>query len=267
MRNIIAKPSTIITVSIGNSLIYRGTFFMRFVAVLLSLSAQLFFWKAAFVGRTEIANHTLEGLFGYLILANMSYELSQPHNVMVSDHIQDGSLNHFLLLPYGFLDIMFWKLVGERMAFSLASLLPLVICLFLFWEKISPEFIISPIGVILFIIYTLGGVILHFLMDFNIGLLSFWFQKSDFLFVLKEIAVRILAGLWFPFSLLPSAVQSVFEWLPFQFLGFVPARACLTPSAMQWTTPFILMLWIALLYGLYLWIWNIGIKRYEAFGG
>lgn len=267
MRSLIATITTIITISIGASLIYRSAFFMRFVAVSLSLTAQFFFWKTAFSGQTEISGYTLESFFGYLILANLSYELSQPHNVMVSDHIQDGSLNHFLLLPYRFLDLVFWKLFGDRLAFLLASLLPLVVCVFLFWAKTSSGFNVSPLGCILFLVYTLGGLIIHFLIDFNIGLLSFWFQKSDFLFVLKEIAVRILAGLWFPFALLPSAVQSAFEWLPFQFLGFVPAHACLVPSLIAWKTPIILILWIVLLYKLYLWIWNSGIKRYEAFGG
>lgn len=266
MKNHFKKAATIIGISTGNSFIYRASFFMRLIVLAISLTAQFFFWKAAFINTNEIADYNFSSFFSYLIISNLIYELIQPNNVIVSNQIREGNLNHYLLLPYRFMSFIFWKLIGDRFSFLITTLLPILIGLLIAEFTGIIDLNLSFIGLIAFAYYIFGGISLHFLIDFGIGLLAFWFERSDFLFIIKEILFRILAGLWFPFQILPSALQKAFHWLPFQFLGYTPSMALLNPFAIHWINSLLLIGWISLFYFLNLTIWKIGIKKYEAFG-
>lgn len=260
------KLMTIVSVSASNSFIYRTSFLIRISILTISLAAQFFFWQAAFASGGEIVNYTFSGFFSYLMVANLVYEWLQPNNVMVSNQIREGSLNHFLLLPYRFMDFIFWKLVGDRLAFLMVTSIPIFGSLFFFHliGKIDLPLSLSGAGLLMF--YIAGGLFLHFLIDFGIGLLSFWFERSEFLFIVKELLLRILAGLWFPLHILPLPVQKAFSWLPFQFLGYVPSQAFLNPASIHWSNACLLVGWILLLWILNFFIWKVGIKKYEAFG-
>lgn len=267
MMDKIKKALTITSISIGNSFIYRAAFFTRLLTLLITLSFQFFFWREAFVGKSEIANYSFNSFFAYLILANLVYEFMQPNNVMVSTQILEGELNHFLLLPYRFMSFIFWKLVGDRIAFLITTLIPLVVGLFAIKIFSSINLGLSFLGLAFLVFFVVGGLALHFLIDFGIGLLAFWFNRCEFVFIVKEISLRILAGLWFPFAILPNFLEKVFSLLPFQFLGYVPSQSLLSPEIMTWKAPLLLIFWIFALYFLNILIWKLGIKRYEAFSG
>src|SRR3990167_8015416 len=103
MKISLKKAATILGISLGNSFIYRASFFMRLVVLAIVLAAQFFFWKAAFKETSEIADYTFSSFFSYLVITNLIYELLQPNNVTVSNQIREGSLNQYLLLPYRFM--------------------------------------------------------------------------------------------------------------------------------------------------------------------
>ncbi|WP_075882758.1 ABC transporter permease [Candidatus Protochlamydia sp. W-9] len=260
------KPLTIVAISIGNSYVYRSSFFMRLIVLSISLAAQFFFWMAAFSNNSEIASYNFGEFFSYLFVANLIYELLIPNNVMVSDQIREGEISQYLVLPYEFMNFIYWKLLGDRISFLVNNIIPIIAGFFLLQLTSNIDLHISFLGSGYLLFYIIGGLTIHFFIDFSIGLLAFWFEKSDFLFIVKEIIFRILAGLWFPFEILPKSLQTSFDWLPFQFLGYTPAKVFLNPEIASWWNFFLLIAWVLVFYVLNQVVWKLGIKKYEAFG-
>ena len=106
------------------------------------------------------------------------------------------------------------------------------------------------------------------LLEYLIGMATFWIGDVKSLNTIEEIVNVIFSGRLAPLIFLPVALQGAAEILPFKFMAFVPAQIFLgqitlaeVPKVLgiglAWTVSLGLILAI---------LWRRGIKGYDGFG-
>ncbi|WP_367396677.1 ABC-2 family transporter protein [Lactobacillus helveticus] len=75
---------------------------------------------------------------------------------------------------------------------------------------------------VLFITSLILTAILWFLFSFIIGCLAFWFENLFFVLLVKEVFISLLAGYYFPLSILPNIWNKLLNILPFKYFSSYP---------------------------------------------
>jgi len=74
-----------------------------------------------------------------------------------------------------------------------------------------------------------GTAVLALLLDalvaVLIGLMAFWIEEVMPVFWIYQKLLFTVGGMFLPLELFPDWLRRVAEWLPFQFITYVPARA------------------------------------------
>ena len=101
-----------------------------------------------------------------------------------------------------------------------------------------------------------------------LGMITFWTTRVSAIFELYFAAELLLSGRLVPLSLMPDWVQDVAAFLPFQWTFGFPIEALVADYSDRELLPGLGMqaLWIAVLAGLALFLWRVGVRRYSAVG-
>jgi ABC-2 type transport system permease protein len=126
----------------------------------------------------------------------------------------------------------------------------------------------APVTLLLFLVSLAGAWSILFLMQYTIGLLSFWTTQTlnvnEFWFLIFSLA----SGYLIPLDLFPPAVHQVLLALPFRYGMSFPVEILTNRLALieilrglliQWV-------WVGVVYAVYRWVWTKGIKHHSAVG-
>ena len=134
-----------------------------------------------------------------------------------------------------------------------------------------PEYTYLPLSWTTWVFFTLSLLIAFFvshLLEYTLGLASFWFGEIRALQHVLEIASILFSGRLAPLVFFPPLFASLAEWLPFAALASIPAdiyleRMTAAESVGQLS---ISALWLFVLSGLAILAWKRGLRRYEGIG-
>ena len=112
------------------------------------------------------------------------------------------------------------------------------------------------------------GFAVNFLFGATLTCLAFWTTR---IYSLAEFfwAVRVLfSGQFVPLLLMPPVIQSVADFLPFQYFIYLPIQILLGKVPLEALAGkyAIGLIWLAVFYLLFRWVWREGLKRYSAVG-
>ncbi len=266
-KNRLKQISTIISVSISKNMVYRFSFFLNALLLILVTSIHYLFWKASFQGHEVIDAYNFTQLFSYIVSVNLIYRLTNPDDVMFSDEIREGLINTQLIKPYSILSFHFLKLIGNKCAFFISTLLPFAIVVALLAQGNLIKFHVNFVEILLVLGFIFLGLTIHYHIETVIGLLAFWYERSDFLLIFKEIIFWLLAGLWIPYNLMPDTIEIIFQYLPFRFIAYVPAQILAFGQISLLREVFVGLGWMVVLHLLSHWTLKRGLKKYEGYGG
>ncbi|WP_203901419.1 ABC transporter permease [Virgisporangium aliadipatigenens] len=134
----------------------------------------------------------------------------------------------------------------------------------LFRPTLRPE----AVEVLVFVVAIVGAYLIRSLLQWLIGMVTFWTTRVGALFEIYMVAELMLSGRLVPMSLMPSWVRDVAGWLPFKWtfgfpievlVGDLGTRALLLGLATQ-------AAWIAATAGLLALAWRGAVRRYSAVG-
>jgi ABC-2 type transport system permease protein len=104
---------------------------------------------------------------------------------------------------------------------------------------------------------------------FALGTLGFLFTKTMALLNLYFGLFSLFSGYLMPIPLLPPVLRWIAEYSPFRFMFSVPVELMtrsITTTELAW-----LMIgqvaWAVFTLATSLWVWKLGLRRYEAVGG
>ena len=123
-------------------------------------------------------------------------------------------------------------------------------------------------GILLAVPALVLGFFTGFLLSGAITSLAFWTQRIYSLHEFYFALIQLFSGLFVPLTLMPSLVQDIARYLPFQLLIYFPIQLILGKlSPAEITRGFIVgVIWLAISILLFRWVWSRGVKQYSAVG-
>lgn len=185
-------------------------------------------------------------IFEYKIrLGWLSNELLLPVHPMLTNTLINNlaykTLSILVMLPvWGFLALAFRPDYSQVTAWSLLRALPSLVL----------------------------GFAICFLLGSSLTCLAFWTTRVYSIGEFYNLIAILFSGQFVPLDLMPGAVQTIAQYLPFQYFTYFPIQLILN----RLEPPVILeryllgLAWLAIAYGLFRWIWRRGVRQYSAVG-
>jgi ABC-2 type transport system permease protein len=267
----LSKYWKIFRVSLTERLVYRFDFLLATVLRFLPLVTTILLWQAVYQssGRDEIAGFRYRQMVAYLLLVHISRMFSSMPGLAggIARDIREGALKKYLLQPIDLLAYLVAYRVAHKVAYILTSALPYGVLFFLCRGFFGPP----PDWPVLlgYAAALLLGFVLGFYFEACLGMLGFWFlEVSSLLYVVNTINFFV-SGQMFPLDLLGEPWAGALRSLPFQYLAYFPTMVVLGKvegrdlavgllAETAWAVFFIVL--ARLLY-------NLGLRRYSAYGG
>lgn len=222
-------------------------------------------WTTIFTinGETIISGFTLPMMVWYLVLTE-SIVTAQGHLIeKIGDEVKTGEIANYLNKPYNYLFYKYFSILGETVtSFFLIFIVGGIVALIL----------VGPINITIELIpiiaiTTLFGLTLNFLFAFNLGILSFWLEESKALHFLYQKMVFVLGGMLVPLEIFPELIKEISLVLPFSYISYYPAKIFVQQNTLVLGAIIVQFIWIILLLGIGLFLFNKLSKRLSINGG
>jgi ABC-2 type transport system permease protein len=264
------KFFSIFKISFQQEFAYKINFIMWRVRNILQILLVFFLWDAVFLSPDRVIfgydkAKILTYIFGIMIVRAFVFS---ARAVDVGAEVANGDISNLLIRPVNY--FKYWltrDLSSKALNLSFAALEFLVLFLILK----PPFFFQTDISILLiFFVFLVFALLIFFELLFVISALPFWFPEMTWAghFLVIIIFAEFLSGATFPLDILPLALQKVLYLLPFPYLIFFPIQVYLGKiSGETLMGGFLISLfWLLILNFLMRWIWNKGLKAYQAFG-
>ncbi len=220
--------------SARQQLAYRAELGMRAISMVLFMGVFMALWTTAFgvSGRAELTGYSLVEMVWYLAMTETITLSSSRVFVEISESVKAGDLAYALARPLSYPFFQVANSLGNsapRFALNLAVAVAVV---GLGMGRVpvlsGAEGAGSLRGLGAFLGMAALALILDALIAVLIGLLAFWIEEVTPVFWIYQKLLFTVGGLFLPLEMFPDWLRRVAEWLPFQFITYVPARAFVT---------------------------------------
>lgn len=184
---------------------------------------QVFIWKAVYESKGNIIGLTLEQMITYFgIAALINYLIMDFADWNLQMLVHTGKFLTFMLKPLSHIYLAFSQKIGHRFLGLLFEFIPVYLIFALVLDiTIIPAY---PLWALLSIFL---GFVMMFLVDYCIGITSFWLVRTSGVRRMFLIIRELFSGVFLPLSFFPEAFEKVLFYMPFQFIAYVPIRVCI----------------------------------------
>ncbi len=260
----------IFKISFAQEFAYKFNFVMWRVRNVMQLLLIFFLWNTVFTGGSVSffgydKEKILTYVFGILVLRAL---VLSARAVDVSEEISKGDILNSLLKPMNY--FKFW-LTRDLSSKVLNLIFAAVEFTILFW-LLRPSFFFqtNPIFLTGFVVSVLLAIFLYFCILFIVNMVPFWapYMGWGAQFLVTVVIVEFFSGALFPIDILPQGIQSVLYLTPFPYLIFIPIQIYLGKISFVFALKGILiaLMWSLGLAYLMNFLWNKGLRAYEAVG-
>jgi ABC-2 type transport system permease protein len=246
---------------------YRTSFILYRFREVLQLLSMYFLWY--------FVSHSQQGFFDYTQSSILTYVLISAfvgdivfatRTTAIASEINEGVLTNFLLRPMSYLRYHFARDIGDKALNISFSLIELFVVFLILQPpfQFQTEFITN----MLFIVSVLLAVILHFFISVLIAFVGFWSNEGWGPRFIFYQAIGFFSGGLFPLDILPFPIFTAFQFLPFSYLTYFPAKIYLgNVSQTELIQGFLIQVcWIFIMYKLVMIVWRKGLRSYTAQG-
>ncbi|CUO40842.1 ABC transporter permease [Clostridium disporicum] len=247
---------------------YRFDFIFEFICSFIPIVALLFLWKAIYFNNTNVGSYDVYSMFTYIILARFIGMIITPGFFFdVTEEIQEGTLSNYIVKPINYIRYWFAKELGNKSRNFIIGLIPIIFIICMYREYFSIQCGIG--NFILFMVSFIFSYIIYFNITMFVSFFSFWFYEISNWFYTISFMTEFLSGTLIPIDLLPAYLQNILEWLPFKYLVFFPVSILTDSTSYDAITSGLIIqgLWVIVSYICIKFLWSIGRKKYDAYGG
>lgn len=247
--------------------VYRLNFVMWRVRMFMQLLITYFLWLAIFQQRNTIFGYSQNQILTYILLVFLvSSIVLSSRTVDVGDQINRGDLSLFLLKPINYFKYWFSRDISDKILNILFSIFELTVIFLIFKPPIFIQ--TNPFIIATFLLSAALALLMYFFLNLLLGFIAFWTAETwapRFMFI---VLLQFLAGSMFPLDILPSPLFTILKFSPFPYFLYFPVNTYLGRFNLQILAFDFTMtiVWIFLLYFIVSFVWNLGLKNYEAAG-
>ena len=243
----------------------RIKIFGWFLCCLIPSLILIMVWFAV-LGERQSINGFTKGDFAvyYLFITIGWYIVGGTFGQTTGRKIKNGMINTTLLKPY---DVVLGQCIEEQAWKFISLLLSLpVMAVIIFLLKDIIHIQLSAMHAVLLVASLIFGGINFALIQGLVGISAFWVTEVWPLDYLRNMLLSLFGGLLVPLALMPPAIRSLADFLPFKYMFYVPVSVLLSKSQNPYLDVGIQVLFIGVLFMVYKLVWNSGVKKYEAVG-
>ena len=267
---------TILRISLEERLVYRGDFALGTLMRFLPIVTQIFLWSAIFAAAPDgnledfkIAGYTYENMVAYYLLTMVARAFSSMPGLAsgIALSIRNGEVKKFMIQPIDVVGFLLLNRIAHKLVYYGVAIGPFALVFYLCRDFFSgwPD----PTTIAAFCLSLILGFMLGFFMEAAIGMIGFWFLEVSSLLFVYMLFSFFFSGHMFPLDFLPEPWDTVFQFIPLQYLAFFPAAVFLGkiqgPDLVNgllieagWVLFFIVVCRVTL---------RRGMDRYSGFGG
>ncbi len=203
--------------------IYRAELAMRAVQMVLFIGVFMALWTTAFgvSGQMEMAGFSLAEVVWYLAMTETIALSSSRVFIEIGEAVRAGDLAYTLARPLSYPFYQMANSLGNSAPRFLLNLLTGVAVVWIGMGQMAG----SPAGAAAFVGMAALALLLDALVAVLIGLMAFWLEEVMPVFWIYQKLLFTVGGMFLPLELFPDWLRRIAEWLPFQFITYVPARA------------------------------------------
>jgi ABC-2 type transport system permease protein len=246
---------------------YRFEVFAAVGSQVIIMLAAVYLWKAAYSGETNAAVMSFEQIVTYTVISIL---LGSVFICNVQDTIyrkvREGHIAVDFYRPIMLLGSYLADDLGTMISSVVNRVLPLFLLASLLFEVPLPH---SMTSLLLFIPSCVLSYAILWLLSAIVGLVAFWVMELGNMGMVKDSIVRVLSGSIVPLWFFPNSVQTISQFLPFQYtyqtplaiyIGEISPSQALAVMGIQFG-------WIAVLYMLLYAVWSKAKKKTLIQGG
>jgi len=255
-------------IQLQRNLLHREFWLQLIVGRILPIAVPLLAWRALFdyTGAAELQGWDKHEMSTYYIIVFfISLFASIDFNYEMSSMVHKGTLSQWLLRPLSFFETAASHILARILMLLIPGLLIILIGVLMIpdFPSRSPELsLMSAFAVLPFSIIMFG------ILSAAVGLISFWTMHTESVFALILLILEFFGGRLLPLELLPAWLRPLSDFLPLRYAISLPAEAILNPG--QYSILLIFggqIFWCLALLLAAMFLWRIGLKRYDAVGG
>lgn len=244
---------------------YRMWAYLGVLQIFLQLVLLRAVWQAVYGHRAAVNGIPIGTMITYLTVAGLLNFMVAP-NIADEIHrrIDQGQVAVDLVRPVGFV----WQMLALEVGTTLGRWLMLIIVvpgLMLIGSLAPPSLGVAA----LFVVSLLLAFAVSSLIWLLVGLSAFWLLNIGGMRGMVYITSNFLAGAMIPLWFMPGPLRVLVEWLPFQATTYLPAAIYVETARgwALWRALGVQAVWIAVLYGLAVWVWRRAQRRLVVQGG
>jgi ABC-2 type transport system permease protein len=229
---------------------------------------QYFIWTAVYSGGGTLAGIEYTQVIRYFgVTSLMGYITWDSADWNLSMLIRTGKFLTFALRPLNHRFFALSQKVGHRFLAIFLEFLPCALIFFLLF-KID----MRPAHIGWLILSIIFAYLMFFLVNYCIGLVSFWIVESAGLRSFYGLLSWVFSGMMIPLVFFPKPLQIVQFFLPFQYTSYVPAMVFLgsySLGGIQFSIPVIVAIQGAAVFTAFLFsevLYSAAIRRFTAVG-
>ena len=259
------KYLQIAKIAVINQSIYPTSFFSMIMAGGASLLIAFFVWGTIFSVKETVGDFTFPTIITYfaIIFSIRIIVGSAAIARSMSRDMRQGTLAFLLIKPVNYNFYQFAKTITEKLLQIIAPILAFGILVYLFKDTFLP-----PQNLSFAIVALVQSIVVAHIIYSIIGTSAFWTIQSWGIIAVAGRFMDALNGSIFPLDLLPEKIFTVITYLPFQYMGYLPAAIYIgRVTGVDVIRHLIIQfLWIVILALTYRWLWTKGIKKFDSVG-
>jgi ABC-2 type transport system permease protein len=223
----------------------------------------------AYSGKSSIVGYQLTQMVWYFACLSIIWQsIWNGVDSNISQRILSGSMAVDLLRPLSIFKFELAQAISGRILAVGLQTLP---CLVLYAMLCYPSFL-TLVSSLEFIIVLVMAFILYFLINYLIGLSSFFIKSNLSLQGMRNIIVILTSGGGIPLDFYPKWFLQINCYLPFQYIFYWPIQIFLNWESARGLAPFLRVIanqlgWSLSLFLIAHLLWKQAIKRFCAVGG
>ena len=242
---------------------YPTEIFIVFIERVFSLVFLMIFWSLV-IENSDTDITIKETLSYFMIIQGISmlfFIRSQKFGSMLRKHIKSGEISNYLTKPLNVILSMYATTLGEKSIEGFTAIILIIAGVML---DPPGSFVAIP----LFLVFLIFAGILGFTFNLFEGVMTFYTTEPGGIMNMMSHISSVFSGFWIPLMFFPATLRKIVELSPFPWMLYGPYQSLQYTSfdADVARSMAIAAFWAFFLTGLMIYLWNKGLKQYEAIG-
>lgn len=205
---------------------YRLSFVLWRVRMVMQLLVAYFLWSAIFTDKQQLFGYTQSMMLTYVLFVNVVRTIVGGTRTQdIGTMIQSGALSNYLIRPLNFFRFAISRDIGDKTLNAFCAMGEFFLLFVLFRPEFYLQTNITTIGASIIALFL--SVIMFFEFSLLLSFLGFWTNEIWAPRFISFVLMEFLGGVLFPLDILPKALFSLAQALPFGYFIYFPIKVYL----------------------------------------